>query len=81
MSIIPLGPPRKKLPKGRYPRPQLVELTDETAIYSDFEDNFATGTEVFYINPETQEVGLIETGSYTTIQGDVINVQEEIVIS
>tara|TARA_R110000868_G_scaffold23387_1_gene94402 strand:- start:3873 stop:4106 length:234 start_codon:yes stop_codon:yes gene_type:complete len=76
MSLITIGPKR---PLKR-PTPKAIEMINNNVIFIDAADVIQQGTQVFVCSDEKTPVyELLESGSYTQADGNVITVVDGIV--
>lgn len=76
MNFIPLGPKR---PLKR-PSPKAIEMINKDVIFIDAADVIQQGTQVFVCSDEEAPVfELLESGSYTQADGNVITIVDGIV--
>ena len=76
MTYATLGPKR---PRKR-PKPKAIEMTNNDVIFIDAADTIQSGTEVFVCTEEEAPIfELLESGSYTQADGNVITIVDGIV--
>lgn len=76
MSLISLGPKR---PLKR-PTPKAIEMINNNVIFIDAADVIEQGTQVFVCSDEETPIfEMLESGSYTQADGNVITVVDGIV--